>query len=103
MKFIKKFDELNEGKDRYDIVDNHVHAGEVNLPQFYSTSKDYMTVDNTKVQDMGVDSKSLIPPPGNDYTYLTDENDHVSDKEVKKLMEPHIKKFNDFGFTPTSK
>ena len=50
---------------------------------------------------MGVNAKDLIPPPGGGVNYLSAEDDQLDPKIVKTLIEPHIKKFNDFGFTPT--
>lgn len=102
MKHLKKFDELNEGKGRIKIKDNMVVAGDVNLPQFWTTSPDYKDVDHTKnIQPTGVNVKDMIAPVGNDYTYLTDTDDHIDSEEVRKLVEPHVKKFNDFGISPS--
>lgn len=104
MKHLKKFNDLNEGKGRYKIDGNIAAAGETNLPQFWTTSTDYMKQDHSKdPQETGLDAKQLIAPVGNDFSYLTDTDDHIDDKEVKKLIEPHVKKFNDFGFDPSKK
>lgn len=97
---IKRFNQLNEGKGRIDIKGNHVHTGSTGLPQFWSTSPDYKKEDSKKNQKVGIDPESFIAPPGNDYSYLLDTEDHIDQNDVKKLVEPHIKKFNDFGFTP---
>jgi hypothetical protein len=102
MKHLKSFNSLNEGKGRVDIKDNHVRAGETNLPQFYTTSKDYINIDNNKdPQETGVNADQFILPVGNDFNYLTDIEDHIDSNQVKKLIEPHIKKFNNFGFNPS--
>lgn len=102
MKYLKNFEELNEGKGRMEIKDNHVIAGNVNMPQFWTTSPDYMKVDNDKdPQQVGLDPKQLIAPVGNNYTYIVDSDDHVDVEKIKKLVEPHVKKFSDFGFDPS--
>ena len=101
MKYLKTFNELNEGKGRFKIKDNQVHTGDVNLPQFWTTSKDYMKVDN-KDMEIGHDPKEMIMPLGNDYGYITDPNDQIDQKEIDKLIEPHTKK-SDFGFDPSKK
>lgn len=104
MKHLKKFDEISEGKDRYTIKGNVASVGNKGLPKFYTTSPDYMTSDPTKnIQKVGVNPEELIPDLGNRYTYLSDEDDHIDPKDIKKLMEPHVKKFNDFGFDPSEK
>jgi len=102
MKYLKTFQELNEGKGRYTIKGNQSHAGDVNLPQFWTTSKDYMKVDNKDLKT-GHDPKEMIMPVGNDYVYLTDPDDHIDQKEIDKMVEPHTKKSNDFGFDPSKK
>lgn len=104
MKHLKKFNDLNEGKGRYKIDGNIVATGDVNLPQFWTTSTDYMKQDHEKdPQKLGHEPKQMIAPVGNDYSYITDIEDQIDDKEVKKLIEPHVKKFNDFGFDPSEK
>lgn len=103
MNHIKKFDELNEGKGRVSIKDKQVHTADLSLPQFWSTSPDYMSTDDTKTQEIGVDASQMTSPEGSGYAYLTDIDDHVDSNQVKKLMDPHIKKFNDFGFNPSEK
>ncbi len=104
MKHLKRFSELNEGKGRYTIKDNVASVGSVGLPKFYTTSPDYMTSDPSKnIQKVGLNPEDLISPEGTGYTYLTDEDDHIDSKDVKKLVEPHVKKFNDFGFDPSEK
>jgi hypothetical protein len=103
MKHIKSFDELNEGKGRYTIKGNMASVGTTGLPQFWSMSPDYKKEDDTKPQKMGLNSPDLIAQPGNDYSYLTDIDDHIDTEDVKKLVEPHVKKFNDFGFNPSEK
>ena len=104
MKYLKKFNDLNEGKGRYKVDGNMAVDSDVSLPQFFTTSKDYMKQDHSKdPQEPGHDPKQMIAPVGNDYSYITDIDDHIDDKEVKKLIEPHVKKFNDFGFDPSEK
>lgn len=98
-----KGESTNEGKNRYDINGNHVIAGGVNMPQFWSTSADYKDIDDVKDQKQGLTPEDLISPVGNDYTYITDPDDHIDSKKVRKLVEPHVKKFNDFGFNPSEK
>ncbi len=89
---IKSFNEhINEGKDRVEIDGNHVVAGEATLPS---------QPDDKQEQPLdGVDIESFVQPEGS-AGFLTDAEDHLSQKKVDKLVEPHIKKFADFGFDP---
>lgn len=89
---IKSFNEhINEGADRVEIDGNHVVAGEATLPA---------QVDDKQEQKLdGVDIESFVQPEESN-GFLTDPDDHLSQKKVDKLVEPHIKKFADFGFDP---
>lgn len=98
MKHLKTF----EGRNRIKIDGNHVLAGDASLPQFWSENPDYTPKKDKVEQKHGVtDISAFVSPEGNDYNYLLDPNDHIDDKEVQKLIEPHIKKYNDFGFDPS--
>jgi hypothetical protein len=98
MKHIKTFEEISEGKGRYEIDGNMAVFGANGKPQFYSTKPDYMSEDDKITQKPGLDAKQLVA--SQNYAYLTNDDDHIDPKKVKKLIEPHVKKFNDFGFTP---
>lgn len=92
MNKLKYFSVFNEGRGRIEIKDNHVIAGDVNLPQTY---------DSKRLQKIGIDVDSFVLSPNNSYNFLNDVDDDISDSEVSKLVSPHVKKFNDFGFDPS--
>lgn len=97
MKYLKTF----EGRGRIEIKGNHVYTGPVTMPNFVSEKPDYTDLDGeipTQKTD-GVDIKWFIVP--NNYNYIVDPDDHIDQKEIDKLIEPHVKKFSQFGFDPS--
>jgi hypothetical protein len=101
MKHLKEFVKFFEGKGRYVIKDNIASVGSTGLPQFWSTNDDYTEKSKVDSQEIGVDIKQMVNAPGNDYSYILDPDDHIDQKHIDKLVEPHVKKFSDFGFDPS--
>lgn len=83
MKFLKRFNDINEGKNRIKIDNGQVIM--TNLPP---------TWDPNIIQKIGFDPESMIDEPGNDYNYITCIEE-LPDKEVKKFISKHVKKFNE--------
>ena len=89
MKYIKTF----EGHGRIEFSEDGKQAivGPVGLAQCWDWEID---------QKPGFDPESLILPPDNCYNYLWDADDHIDQKDVDKMMSPHMKNDNSFGFNP---
>ena len=89
MKYLKTF----EGHGRVELSEDGKQAicGPVGLPQSWNWEDE---------QKPGFDPNSLVLPPDNCYNYLWDENDHLDQKDIDRMMSPHMRKGNEFGFNP---
>lgn len=94
MKYLKDFDQIQEGKGRVEMDKDgrHAIAGDAALPQTWDDTKDQPTV---------FDPNSLVMDPSNSYNYLMDADDYLDEKDIDKMIGRHKKREDKFGFDPS--